>query len=1094
MKPAAPDRIAKAMNRNVTSSTVQFLLRPALLAFAILALAAPQVLHGQQTAPSAAPSAKPDRAQLEAQFAQADAERAATAPKTKERAEAARKAMQIATDIAWIVFDSGKYEEAAAWFARSGELKNDSLENARGYWENELKTAAPQNEKAFAARIKEFEGQLAKEPDEAKKKTIRGGIDALESMRHTIRYNTISMLQSIARDASDSASLVKYCEQELKIRRTELEYLERSRAPQQKIDQKKVEVATALRRIADGQAELALFPAAEKNLREALTIRRALPETLAARRLDEALSAFGYMYLYKVGDLVKAKEFYEQALAEMHATAAIREQARLADPWDSAMKATMTAEALAEHEKRLASNRDVLLANDTMSECMILTNLGNVAHESGDFAVAVTFYDRALKLSEALPKGGYINIFELIRAQLRARIVGDLADLHAESGQLELALKELDEVIKLKREIGQLESSANSLMQAARLLYDQGDLEKARPYVEQARKIFAGARRLPGVVSSTGFLALLARDAGQIDDAARFAEEALQLAIKTGNFGAQGATARTFASIRLRQSKVPEAKALLVQATAADARTNSAFDRIATFGISGEVLEAEGKNEEALESYRQAIKLLESVRATTASETAFANVKRNAKAYERIVLLLIKMGRLEEAFDYLNRAKSQKLRDQISLNSVKSKDKAIQELIDRAADLDKKLQATNAELGSEQAKPDAERDKTKIENLTALAASTQAELKNVFAKINQRNPNWGTFMTLNPKTLRQAQASIPAGVTFLQYAPLGEQLYIFVVTKETLKVFTPPTKPEELWKVIKSVRRQITSGESGGPMTKNLVALYDMLIGPIEAELASAKTIAFIPNQLLFYLPMQALAKRQPDGGVRYLIQDKQLVYLAEADVMKAARQPGQRSRSGMMAVGNPTGAELPAADVEVRILGDVVPGTEVLSGGEATKGAVNQRWAANRVVHFATHGRLNAVAPDKSYLQLAAGGAPGQEQLTVGEVWELPLKQVDLVTLSACETALGEKEPDGAEITTLASAFSSAGAASVVASLWSVGDESTKEFMVEFYQQLVAGASKAGALQSAQVTLMTNPKFSRPLYWAPFVLMGDWR
>jgi CHAT domain-containing protein len=63
-----------------------------------------------------------------------------------------------------------------------------------------------------------------------------------------------------------------------------------------------------------------------------------------------------------------------------------------------------------------------------------------------------------------------------------------------------------------------------------------------------------------------------------------------------------------------------------------------------------------------------------------------------------------------------------------------------------------------------------------------------------------------------------------------------------------------------------------------------------------------------------------------------------------------------------------------------------------------------------------------------------------------------------------------------------------------VLASLWSVGDESTKELMVEFYRQLAAGQSKAAALQSAEIKLLKNPKFARPLYWAPFVLMGDWR
>jgi hypothetical protein len=63
---------------------------------------------------------------------------------------------------------------------------------------------------------------------------------------------------------------------------------------------------------------------------------------------------------------------------------------------------------------------------------------------------------------------------------------------------------------------------------------------------------------------------------------------------------------------------------------------------------------------------------------------------------------------------------------------------------------------------------------------------------------------------------------------------------------------------------------------------------------------------------------------------------------------------------------------------------------------------------------------------------------------------------------------------------------YSSAGATSVLASLWSVDDESTKEFMIHFYTELAAGQSKVASLQSAQITLMKNPRFSHPLYWAP--------
>jgi CHAT domain-containing protein len=133
-------------------------------------------------------------------------------------------------------------------------------------------------------------------------------------------------------------------------------------------------------------------------------------------------------------------------------------------------------------------------------------------------------------------------------------------------------------------------------------------------------------------------------------------------------------------------------------------------------------------------------------------------------------------------------------------------------------------------------------------------------------------------------------------------------------------------------------------------------------------------------------------------------------------------------------------------------------------------------------------------VGPARRPALYSPGRQTDQERLIEGEVLSLPLNKVDLVTLSACQTAFGDKDPDGGEVTTLAEAFSSAGATSVLASLWSVDDESTKEFRIHFYTELAAGQSKAASLQSAQITLMKNPRFSHPLYWAPFVLMGDWR
>lgn len=1064
-------------------------------ALALFAMSLPSDVHGEETKPSATATPKPDRAQLEAQFAKANAERAAAKEKTKERADAARSAMQIASDIAWMAFDTGNFEDAASWFAKSAELKGDNHINARGYWDEDLRVQAAQTEAKFDSQIKDAKAKLPT-AEESKKATLRLLIDTLEKNRYTIRYNDISMLENVARENNDTASLLKYAEQELEIRRLELAYLEKSGAPKKEIDLKKVQIATSMERVGGAQADLAMFEKAEKNCLEALSIRRALPEELAERKLEDALSALGRMYAHNVGDLVKARDYYQQALAVIEASTALRQKALGEDYWTAEQKAQMSKEDLAKHEENLAQNRDMTIALDTNSQAMVLAYLGGIIEEAGDLKSALSYYERALKLGDALPPGGYLNLFDLFRARIRARVLGDIAYLHAESGEVDLALKEVSEVIAIKRSTGDDEWTAQSLLQAADLSYNKGDTEAARHSVEQARQIFAAAHKLSSVVSATGFLAVIARDEGKLDEAARFAEEALVLARKTGNLGAISGSARAFASIRVKQNKLDEAKTLIEEAKTADAKTASIGDRIGTLGISGEILEAKGENEKALEAYQEAVKLVESVRSTATSEAAFADVKRNYRPYERIVRILIKLNRPEDAFDYLNRAKSKKLQDSLRLSSMKSEDKGVQTLLDKASGKENKLKAATAQRDSEQAKPKDQQDKAKIENLSRVVATTQAECFKLNEQIKASNPHWEKFMTLNPESLKKAQKRIPPEVMLIQYAPLGEELYVFLVTKTSMKILIAPGKPADLFKKILAVRKQIKSGEKGGPLTKSLAELYDTLIAPVEADIAPVKVIAFIPNGLLYYLPMQALVKKSAGGEVRYLIEDKQIVYLTAADVMNAVQPPDEeKSKEGMVAFGNPTGANLPSAEEEVKGIAQVFPSTEVLFGPDVTKKALGaEEKLSKRIVHFATHGVLDASAPLESYIQLAAADSPELSHLTLGEIGGLPFNKVDLVTLSACETAVGNKEPDGGEVTTLAHAFSSAGATTVLASLWSVGDESTKEFMMEFYRQLAAGQSKAAALQSAQIKLLKSAKFSRPLYWAPFVLMGDWR
>ncbi|MCA1660206.1 MAG: hypothetical protein LC642_06685 [Verrucomicrobiaceae bacterium] len=141
-------------------------------------------LQARAQDPAATPVAtpKPDRPQLEAQFKKADADRVAAKEKTKERAEAASKAMQIASDIAWLAFDTGKFDESATWFATSAKLKADSYVNARGYWEEYFRTTAMELDGKMDGRIQELETQLAT-TEESKKEILRKLIHGWEKHR-----------------------------------------------------------------------------------------------------------------------------------------------------------------------------------------------------------------------------------------------------------------------------------------------------------------------------------------------------------------------------------------------------------------------------------------------------------------------------------------------------------------------------------------------------------------------------------------------------------------------------------------------------------------------------------------------------------------------------------------------------------------------------------------------------------------------------------------------------------------------------------------------------------------------------------------------
>jgi CHAT domain-containing protein/Tfp pilus assembly protein PilF len=148
-----------------------------------------------------------------------------------------------------------------------------------------------------------------------------------------------------------------------------------------------------------------------------------------------------------------------------------------------------------------------------------------------------------------------------------------------------------------------------------------------------------------------------------------------------------------------------------------------------------------------------------------------------------------------------------------------------------------------------------------------------------------------------------------------------------------------------------------------------------------------------------------------------------------------------------------------------------------------------------HRVVHLATHGVLDTEHPELSGLVLSLvdeKGTPQDGFLRLHEVYNLNWS-ADLVVLSACQTALGA-EIRGEGLVGLTRGFMYAGAARVLASLWSINDGATAQFMKEFYEGLLVDAlSPAAALREAQIEMFRRGQWRSPYYWAAFVLQGEW-
>jgi CHAT domain-containing protein len=216
-----------------------------------------------------------------------------------------------------------------------------------------------------------------------------------------------------------------------------------------------------------------------------------------------------------------------------------------------------------------------------------------------------------------------------------------------------------------------------------------------------------------------------------------------------------------------------------------------------------------------------------------------------------------------------------------------------------------------------------------------------------------------------------------------------------------------------------------------------------------------------------------------------------------------SSTDPNTRTRSDLTRGINDMGigsiSSLPESRKEAEAIMNFVPMGEGMAalGFEASRTTVmSVDLSQYRVIHFATHGFADFNHPELSGIVLSLMDANGQPQdgyLRLHDIYNLNLP-AELVVLSACQTGVG-KQIKGEGLMALTRGFTYAGATRVVASLWKVDDEATRQLMEEFYKQMFTNKLKpAAALRKAQIKLYRQSQWHSPFYWAGFVLQGEWR
>lgn len=733
-----------------------------------------------------------------------------------------------------------------------------------------------------------------------------------------------------------------------------------------------------------------------------------------------------------------------------------------------------------------------------LGEQYALGQLASALAEMGRYQDAFTALDSALVLADrhGMP-------------DLEAETHGLLGALFADLGDPRRALRHFEEAATLAGELGMDAELGNVLRRAAIAHFNLGSEDRALADAEAALAAHRAAGQSFEELDGLLVLADLQQRTGDPIEARTTLLSARIVAHQLDTRSAL--TLVALAEARLAESAGEPREALAAAQRAREISLEADFRaRTEIHSLAARAHAALGEFEPAAAEALAAVRALERVRDGIASEDLRGSlVASTSEVYGDAVLILLQLGRQDEAFAVADAARSRELLHR--LTTIGSAPGAGSGFSDPAAPADefgaaelllRRIDTLLSQLQLLEELPPDERgvgaDLTSLEILARIdrLRDEYESLAIRTAGVDRRSADMLGAQPADPAWIQDAIASDEA---LLHYTLTRDRLVLFVGRTGFLETLEIPVTPQDLTSRIRLLRElwgtRDTGAERGLPAAQGL---YELLLAPaLEAGLLEgASRLVIVPHGVLEQLPFQALVD---PSTRRFLVEDYVISYTPSASALPALRNSQSGVEGGVRSVDAfaPFPQSLPGTRAEAVAANDAVSDGRLYLDRRATEGAVRGSLADPSVVHVASHGILNARNPMFSRIDLARAGGSGSDddgRLEVHEVLRLQINS-PLVVLSGCETARAEEwsgDPlRSAGVTTLSQAFLQAGARNVMATLWRIHDLGSAELVSRFYQE-ASGGDVALGLAWAQRAMIADAEYAAPYYWAGFVLVGD--